>query len=157
MRFKTIKSLLLSVFILIGCNVAKADGACSPDFDNSEQMFAVCVEEAEQGYAAAQLNLALMYYNGEGTTQNYKAAFDWFTKAAEQGYAKAQYNLAVVYYIGQGTVQDYIEAYAWVSVAAAQGGEGSVVWRDQILKIMTPSQIEKGQALAKEYFGKYVK
>ena len=60
-------------------------------------------------------------------------------------------------YYGEGTVQDYIEAYAWASVAAAQGNENGVKLRDGILEDMTPSQIEKGQALAKEYFGKYVK
>lgn len=41
-------------------------------------------EVAEEGDAAAQNNLGLMYYQGRGTPQNYKQALNWFTKAAEQ-------------------------------------------------------------------------
>ncbi len=157
MRFKATKSLLLSVFILVGCAVVKADGDCRFDVDNSEQMFAVCVEEAVQGHASAQYNLGVMYKNGQGTVQDYKAAIHWYTKAAAQGGASAQNNLGIMYKNGQGTVQDYIAAYAWASVAAAQGAENGVKLRDLLLKKMTPDQIEKGQVLAKEYFGKYVK
>ena len=44
---------------------------------------------AEQGNAAAQYNLGVYYYNGEGVPQSYTEAVKWFKKAAEQGHAKA--------------------------------------------------------------------
>ena len=44
---------------------------------------------AEQGYADAQCNLGIMYYEGDGVPQNYKKAYVWFNLAASQGDADA--------------------------------------------------------------------
>jgi len=52
---------------------------------------------AEQGNAGAQYNLALMYNNGDGVTQNYKIAVKWYELAAAQGIVDAQYNLGWMY------------------------------------------------------------
>lgn len=60
------------------------------------------IETAEQGNADAQNNLGVMYYFGYGVPQDYKKAFEWYTKAAEQGNAKAQYRLGDMYYFGYG-------------------------------------------------------
>ena len=49
---------------------------------------------ADQGYASAQNNLALMYENGQGVTQSYPEAVKWYRLAADQGYAYAKYRLA---------------------------------------------------------------
>jgi TPR repeat protein len=49
---------------------------------------------AEQGYAKAQYNLALMYANGQGVSQDYKEAVKWYRLSAEQGNADAQIILA---------------------------------------------------------------
>ena len=40
---------------------------------------------AEQGDAAAQYNLGLMYDNGQGVPQDYAEAVKWYRLAAEQG------------------------------------------------------------------------
>ena len=60
---------------------------------------------AEQGDAAAQYNLGLMYYTGQGVPQDYKEAVKWYRLSAEQGYAEGQYNLGVIYHEGQGVGQ----------------------------------------------------
>jgi TPR repeat protein len=52
---------------------------------------------ADQGDAAAQYNLGLMYVDGHGVAQDDAAAVSWFRKAADQGYADAQYNLGLMY------------------------------------------------------------
>ncbi|WP_315496945.1 tetratricopeptide repeat protein, partial [Haemophilus parahaemolyticus] len=44
---------------------------------------------AEQGDAAAQFNLGVMYGNGRGVKQDYFEAVKWYRQAAEQGQAKA--------------------------------------------------------------------
>jgi len=75
----------------------------------------------EQGNAAAQNNLGVMYDNGFGVTQDYKAAFKWYKLAAEQGYATAQLNLGSMYYNGQGVTQDYKAAFKWFKLSAEQG------------------------------------
>lgn len=50
---------------------------------------------AEQGYARAQFNLALLYNEGKCVTKDYAEEARLYELAAEQGYAKPQYNLSV--------------------------------------------------------------
>ena len=61
---------------------------------------------ANKGDADAQLKLGLKYYFGKGVEQNYKKAFEYFTKSAEGGYAWGWYNLGTMYehYRGEGAV-----------------------------------------------------
>jgi len=65
---------------------------------------------ANDGDAAAQYNLGLMYVVGRGAQQDYAAAAVWFQKAAQQGYALAQSNLGVLYRDGRGVPQDNAKA-----------------------------------------------
>jgi TPR repeat protein len=75
---------------------------------------------ADQGIAPAQLNLGLMYSNGDGVPQNYTEALKWFRLAADQGDAAAQSNLGHMYDNG-GVRRDYAEALKWYRLAADQG------------------------------------
>jgi len=76
---------------------------------------------AEQGDAAAQSELGVMYNNGQGVPRDDAKAFKWFSKAAEQGDDDGQYNLGVMYNNGQGVQQSYAEAIKWFRKAAEQG------------------------------------
>jgi len=62
-----------------------------------------------------------MYYNGEGVSQDYKQAVEWWVKAAEQGLVKVQFNLGAMYYNGEGVSQDYKQVVEWWVKAAEQG------------------------------------
>ncbi len=57
---------------------------------------------AEQGDAAAQSLLGIMYYEGQGVPQDYAEAVKWYRLAAEQGNATAQNNLGGMYDNGRG-------------------------------------------------------
>ncbi len=103
-------------------------------------------EAAEQGHLNARFNLALMYGDGQGVPKDY---------AADQGYAKAQNNLGVVYANGQGVTQDYVQAHMWFNLAAAQGIEVARENRDILAKKMTPADISKAQAMAREWLEKH--
>jgi uncharacterized protein len=48
---------------------------------------------ADKGDGVAQLNLGVMYEDGEGVPQDYTEAVKWYRRAAEQGIVGAQYNL----------------------------------------------------------------
>ena len=91
-----------------------------------------------------------MYDDGQGVPQDYKEAVKWYTLAAEQGHASAQTNLGLMYVNGTGVLQDYIRAHMWWNIAAANGHDAARKNRDIVAKKMTPEQIEKAQALAKE-------
>jgi TPR repeat protein len=76
---------------------------------------------AEQGNASAQLNLGLMYENGNGVMQDYAEAVNWYRLAAEQRHAQAQFNLGNRYANGEGVIQDDADAAYWYRLAAEQG------------------------------------
>ena len=76
---------------------------------------------ADEGNAAAQYNLGVIYENGSGVAQQYKTAVQWYTLAADQGYVEAQYNLGVIYENGSGVAQEYDTALRWYTLASAQG------------------------------------
>ncbi len=113
----------------------------------------------EQGNAAAQNNLGVMYDNGFGVTQDYKAAFKWYKLAAEQGHANAQLDLSIMYRNGEGVIQDYTLALMWLNIAASQGDDNMFfkLSRWDFKTKMTPSQIEKAQKLARECIAKNYK
>ena len=79
------------------------------------------IKAADQGDAAAQYRLGILYHNGQGVPQDYAQAATWYRKAADQGNALAQSNLGVLYDNGQGVPQDYAQATAWYRKAADQG------------------------------------
>jgi S1-C subfamily serine protease len=109
------------------------------------------LKASEQGLAFAQVNLGLMYANGQGVTKNYAEAVNWYRKAAEQGLAPAQGNLGLMYVNGKGVPKNFVESYKWQLLAAAQGDEFA---NKQVLALernMTREQMAEGQKLAREF------
>jgi TPR repeat protein len=76
---------------------------------------------ADQGDAAAQVNVGGLYANGWGVPQNYPEAMQWFRKAADQGNASAQNDVGGLFANGRGVPRDYTEAMRWFRMAATQG------------------------------------
>ena len=78
-------------------------------------------KSAEQDYAPAQYNLAIMYYEGEGGVKDFSKERKWLEKSAEQDYAPAQHSLALIYYHGRGVKRDFFKAREWMEKSAEQG------------------------------------
>jgi len=77
-------------------------------------------QAAQQGHAAAQFQLANMYYDGKGVNKNSDKTVHWCEKAAQQGDADAQYMLGALYFVGSGVSQDNSKAQHWYQKAAQQ-------------------------------------
>ena len=105
---------------------------------------------AAQGLADAQISLGLMYANGEGVIQDDKEAVRLYGLAAAQGHASAQYNLGLMYANGEGVIQDNVYAHVWFNIASSKNDTASGLFRDQVASIMTASQLDKAQDLARE-------
>ena len=90
-----------------------------------EAKFAEMKRKAESGDAKAQLGLARMYYNGDGTTKDDAKAAEWNRKSAEQGNDFAQYKLGEMYDKGEGVPRDAAKAAEWWQKAAAQGNQSA--------------------------------
>lgn len=106
---------------------------------------------AEQGVAAAQFNLGLLYLDGHGVPQDPAEAAKWFTKSAEQDYTQAQHNLGAMYGAGQGVKRDYVQAYKWLNICAAKGNSGCESQRDLIAKKLKASQLTAAQRMSSEF------
>jgi TPR repeat protein len=136
---------------------------------------------ADQGIAAAQYNLGVMYAEGKGVQQDYTEAVKWYRKAADQNLAIAQSNLGSLYSDGHGVPQDcaeamkwyrraadasdpsaqsrdYLQAHKWYSLALSSLPSWQAGLRAEIIKSrdsveanMTPEQIAEAQRLAREW------
>ena len=108
---------------------------------------------AEQGIAAAQFYLGLMYEKGRGVRQDHSTALTWFLKAATQGYAGPQSNIGLIYERGRGVRKDVVRALMWYSIAATMlsGNEQKIAIqrRDHLTAQMTSAQIEQAQEMAR--------
>ena len=78
---------------------------------------------ANQGQAAAQYQLGLLYANGQGEPKDDAQARQWYEKAANQGHPLAQVNLGGLYDYGRGGPQDFRMAVRWYLRAANQGND----------------------------------
>lgn len=83
--------------------------------------FAATLKAAEQGDVKAQVDLGVMYDQGQTVPQDYRQAVIWYTRGAEQGDADAQACLGVLYKEGLGVPQDYQRAIQLYTKAAVQG------------------------------------
>ena len=76
---------------------------------------------AEQGDAAAQYNVGVIYYNGLGVDRNFVEALRWYRMSGEQQYSLSEFRLGDMYFWGQGMTRDAVSARRWYRRAAEQG------------------------------------
>ena len=100
---------------------------------------------AEKDDPDAQINLANMYFDGNGVPQDYAVAVTWYRRAADRGSADAQIALGFLYEYGEAVPQDYVQAHKWFDLA------GSSLYRDTLAAKMTTAEIAEAQKLAREW------
>ena len=83
---------------------------------------------AKNGVIEAQMKIAYMYENGEGTPRDLVEAKRWYLAAAELNDPYAQYHLAEIYRRGTGTKRSTAKAIRWHLASALQGNPGSQFW-----------------------------
>ena len=136
--------------ILIAALVVSFAAAAKADFQSGVDAikkgdYATALREfkplAEQGMAAAQTNLGLMYSKGMGVTQDDAYAFKWYRVAAEQGQPVAQNNLGAMFVNGLGGPKDPVFGTMWLMLAAENGyaAAGDAVKAQE--KVLSPSEI----------------
>jgi uncharacterized protein len=81
---------------------------------------------AEQGNAAAETGLGILYENGFAVPKDETQAVDWYRKAAEQGDSEAEYRLGERYVAGtSGLPHDIARGLAMMKKAGEQGNARS--------------------------------
>jgi TPR repeat protein len=80
---------------------------------------------ASEGSAAAERQLAFMYYGGTGFAQSDAEAVAWFERAAAHGDLQSQINLGQMYENGLSVSQSDTRSAYWYGLAAEQGDRTS--------------------------------
>ena len=86
----------------------------------ADNLTAHLIQQAEQGNAPKQYDLALLYLKGKGVPKDLPKAVFWLHKASELGFANAQYSLALRYLKGEGIAKNNGVAVKWLQAAAEQ-------------------------------------
>ncbi len=112
---------VVSLLALVGCTPEGGgrEGRSAPDVPapNVSELRA----KAESGNAEAQVALGRLYAKGEGVTNSYSEAAQWYQRAAEKGNAEAQAALGELYEAGQGVPKDVKMAVDYYQRAATNG------------------------------------
>ena len=82
---------------------------------------------------------------------DYAATLRQLRPLAEKGDPAAQYKLGYMYERGQGVTQDLAVAYMWYDISARQHTPNAAAARDDTALLMSPAQITKAQALARDW------
>lgn len=125
--FHTPLTVLLVAMTLAGTALAGVYEDAVAAYDRKDYASAVRLLRplANEGNAAAQRKLGVMYANGEGVPHDYTEARKWYLMAVGQNDAAAQNELGLMYYLGMGVPEDDAEAQKWFRKAADQGFAGA--------------------------------
>lgn len=77
---------------------------------NSIERIKELTTKANTGDATAQNDLGCAYHNGDGVSQDYAMAMQWYLKSAAQGNYYAQKNLGILYRYGYGCERNLLTA-----------------------------------------------
>ena len=107
---------------------------------------------ARSGNADAEELIGVLYAMGLGVERDDRRAFEWYLRAAMKGHPGAQSGAGWYYEVGRGLpARDLVRAYTWYVLSAIGGDPDAALSQEEVVKKMTPEQIEKGHALIDDY------
>ena len=107
---------------------------------------------ARSGNAEAEELIGVMYAMGLGVERDDVRAFEWYLRASLKGHPGAQSGVGWYYEIGRGLpAPDLIRAYTWYVLSAIGGDPDAAISQEEVIKKMTPEEIEKAHILIDDY------
>ena len=107
---------------------------------------------ARSGNADAEELIAVMYAMGLGVEREDVRAFDWYLRSSLKGHPGAQSGVGWYYEVGRGLpAPDLVRAYTWYVLSAIGGDPDAAISQEEVVKKMTPEQIEKAHILINDY------
>ena len=107
---------------------------------------------ARSGIAGAEELIGVMYALGLGVEQDYVRAFDWYLRSAMKGHPGAQSGVGWYYEVGLGMPSpDLVRAFLWYQLSTIGGDPDAAISVEEVIKKMTPEQIEKAHELVNDY------
>jgi len=107
---------------------------------------------AKQSFPLSEYQMGMLYAVGQGVETNPAIASKWILKAAQKDLPDAQFQIGWRYARGEGVEQDVIKAYTWLNIAALAGNhKGALEAKRDLMRHMTPKQIEAAQIATADY------
>ncbi len=117
-----------------------------------EQAMQELLPAARSGNAEAEELIGIMYAMGLGVKRDDIRAFEWYLRSALKGHPGAQSGIGWYFEIGRGLpAPDLIRAYTWYVLSAIGGDPDAAISQEEVIKKMTPEQIEKAHILIDDY------
>jgi TPR repeat protein len=110
--------------------LSQGPGSGGHDFRQAAVYFR---KAADDGYAPAQYNLALLCASGQGVDTNRAEALHLFLLAASRGAPRAMHAAGAALFLGRGVEADQSTAIAWFSKAAEAGDARALCCRGVLL------------------------
>ncbi|MBW8640362.1 sel1 repeat family protein [Hoeflea sp. WL0058] len=101
------------------------------------------------------MSLSVMYLYGAGVKQDNVSSLNWMLEAAEQNNSEAYFTLGDRYEDGEGVAADRVEGYMWYSLAIDQDHAEAALNRALLAETMTPEQISRAEAMARDWRSKH--
>jgi hypothetical protein len=123
------------------------------DYQKAVRWYRKAVEQDEDiPYARiAQYDLGYMYQYGRGVVQDYQQALSLYHRSAKVGYVDAIVQLSDMYRNGYGVDRNDLLAYTLSVIASTKGNKTALSNKSIYEKLLNPSQIKEGLALAKAW------
>ena len=107
---------------------------------------------ARSGNADAEELIGIMYAMGLGVERDDVRAFEWYLRSSMKGHPGAQSGVGWYYEVGRGLpAPDLVRAYTWYGLSAIGGDPDAAISQEEVIKKMTPEQIEKAHILINDY------
>ena len=109
---------------------------------------------ARSGNAEAEELIGVMYALGLGVEKDPVRAFEWYLRASLKGHPGAQSGIGWYYEVGLSLpAPDLVRAYMWYTLSAIGGDPDAAISLEEVVKKMSPEQIEKAHVLVNDYKG----
>lgn len=117
-----------------------------------EEAFDALWPAARSGNADAEELIGVMYAMGLGVERDDVRAFEWYLRSSLKGHPGAQSGIGWYYEIGRGMpAPDLVRAYMWYTLSAIGGDPDAAISLEEVVKKMTPEEIEKAHILVEDY------
>lgn len=117
-----------------------------------EEAYSALWPAARSGNADAEELIGVMYAMGLGVPRDDVRAFEWYLRSAMKGHPGAQSGVGWYYEVGRGLPAiDLVRAYMWYTLSAIGGDPDAAISLEEVVKKMTPEEIEKAHVLVADY------
>jgi len=151
------KALIISLSLAMLPSISAADIQKARDLMKAGDFIAArqqLLPSAQAGNADAEELIGVMYAMGLGVARDDERAFEWYLRASLKGHPGAQSGIGWYYEVGRGMpAPDLVRGYMWYVLSAIGGDPDAAVSQEEIVKKMTPEEIQRAHILIDDYKG----